>query len=195
MSRKTQNRQAQRTQSALKAAFIELLQESNYESITVGDITEQANVGRSTFYRHYNSKPDILLHWHADIFADLNLGQYTAVQWANNTPPPALANFFTRVQNSRMAFHEFGHDGAYVLREIGNLFTQQIENSLEQTFSAQHTTTPLPILARSIAGVYASIFQWWIMETPSYTPEQMATYTHQIMQGILFAGIDFSSEN
>ncbi len=50
------NRQAERSKQALTAAFVELLRQQNYQSITIQDIVGCANIGRSTFYRHFQSK-------------------------------------------------------------------------------------------------------------------------------------------
>ncbi|MEM7130883.1 MAG: TetR/AcrR family transcriptional regulator [Chloroflexota bacterium] len=181
------NRQTHRTQSALKVAFMQLLQESNYASITVGDIAKRANMGRSTFYRHYESKPDILLSWHEDIFRDLDLGHYTAEAWLDDNPPFQLTAFFERMADTRMPFHDFGNDGAYILREIGSRFTQQIESNLENSFSGIEMEIPLPVVAQALAGIYVWIFQWWIMNNPPYSSKQMTTYTHRMVQGIMLS--------
>ena len=47
-----------RTKSAIKKALLELIDEKNYPEITVHEITKRGNVGRSTLYRHYQSKAD-----------------------------------------------------------------------------------------------------------------------------------------
>jgi AcrR family transcriptional regulator len=185
MNIKSTNRQMHRTQMALKTAFVELLQKENYGSITVGDIAERANVGRSTFYRHYRNKPDLLLDWHQDIFGELDLGRYSAKQWLDDDPPAQLTAFFKRMHNSRMPIHNFGQDGAYVLQRIGAIFTRQIEANLDQSFPDKVTDIPFMVVAQSIAGIYVWIFQWWIMENPLYTAEQMAAYTHRMMRGVI----------
>lgn len=46
----------ERTRSKIHQAFIEMLQEQDYESITVRDIAAHAGVGFKTFYRHYHDK-------------------------------------------------------------------------------------------------------------------------------------------
>src|SRR6266702_5121236 len=48
-----------RTKAMLLKAHISLILEKGYEAITVEDICEAANVGRSTFYAHYTSKDDL----------------------------------------------------------------------------------------------------------------------------------------
>lgn len=189
MTSNSHNRQAHRTRTALKRAFVTLLSESSYETITIGNVADRADVGRSTFYRHYASKADLLLDWHEDIFRGLHLGLYAGTQWLVKEPPVQLTAFFERMHNSRMPLHNFGNDGAFVLRRIGVMLTQQIEDNLRQSFANTTMSVPLTIVARSIAGVYVWIFQWWIMEHPPYTAEQMATYTHHMIRSVITASV------
>src|SRR5579862_8584332 len=49
-----------RTRKLLQQAFIELTVEKGFAALTVSDITERAMVNRSTFYRHYLDKYDLL---------------------------------------------------------------------------------------------------------------------------------------
>jgi AcrR family transcriptional regulator len=61
MKVKKNDRRVDRTRHALKEALYELLKEKSYESVTVEEITERANLGRTTFYLHYKDKEDLLL--------------------------------------------------------------------------------------------------------------------------------------
>jgi len=49
-----------RTRNALSNAFADLVMSKSYDSISVNEIIEKAEIGRSTFYQHYSSKDDIL---------------------------------------------------------------------------------------------------------------------------------------
>ena len=49
-------RNAVRSKTMIRQAFLELLQEKPYEKITVTDIAQRADLNRSTFYAHY---PDV----------------------------------------------------------------------------------------------------------------------------------------
>ncbi|ENV4681709.1 TetR/AcrR family transcriptional regulator, partial [Streptococcus pyogenes] len=51
----TKDRQIKKTKTAIYSAFIALLQKKEYSKITVRDMITLANVGRSTFYAHYES--------------------------------------------------------------------------------------------------------------------------------------------
>jgi AcrR family transcriptional regulator len=54
------DRRSERTRQALLAAFRTLVLDHPYETLTVGDIIERANIGRSTFYEHYDGKDALL---------------------------------------------------------------------------------------------------------------------------------------
>src|SRR5579871_2390209 len=49
-----------RTHKFLQEAMIELITEKGFDAITVGDITERAMINRTTFYRHYQDKYDLV---------------------------------------------------------------------------------------------------------------------------------------
>ena len=50
-----------RTRQLLLDALVGLILEKGYEDITVQDIIDRANVGRSTFYAHFQDKEDLFL--------------------------------------------------------------------------------------------------------------------------------------
>ena len=56
MPAKKSYRNAVRSKTMIRQAFLELLQEKPYEKITVTDIAQRADLNRSTFYAHY---PDV----------------------------------------------------------------------------------------------------------------------------------------
>lgn len=56
-----EDRRIQKTKKLLIEALGELIIEKGYEAITIQDIVDRANVGRSTFYAHYESKDQLML--------------------------------------------------------------------------------------------------------------------------------------
>src|SRR5688572_4934244 len=62
MNNMKKDRRIQRTRHLLSQAFVQLMREKGYSAITVSDIIERANVGRSTFYSHYQDKDDLFVH-------------------------------------------------------------------------------------------------------------------------------------
>jgi AcrR family transcriptional regulator len=68
MSESHLDRRIQRTRDLLQRAAMELIAEKGYDAVKVSDITERANLGRTTFYLHYQNKADLLLSGHERSF-------------------------------------------------------------------------------------------------------------------------------
>ena len=73
MKNKKEDRRSQRTRRLLHQAIMSLMQEKRYDTITVQDIIDRADVGRSTFYAHFQDKEDLLNSNLEEILDDLSL--------------------------------------------------------------------------------------------------------------------------
>jgi len=60
MKQEKQDRRSRRTRNQVIAAMMDLMLEKTYDAITVQDLLDRANIGRSTFYSHYYDKEDVL---------------------------------------------------------------------------------------------------------------------------------------
>jgi AcrR family transcriptional regulator len=60
MSQKKTNKAVERTKGWIFEALMKLLEEKSWAEIGVSDITGKAGVARSSFYRHYTSKEDVV---------------------------------------------------------------------------------------------------------------------------------------
>ncbi len=66
--RKAMDRRVKKSRAAIYQAFISLLHQKSYESITVQEIIDLADVGRSTFYAHFDTKEALLEEVCQDLF-------------------------------------------------------------------------------------------------------------------------------
>src|SRR4051812_48772526 len=57
----TEDRRSRRSRRMLGEALLALMQEKNYNAITIRDITDRADLGYMTFYRHYENKDALLV--------------------------------------------------------------------------------------------------------------------------------------
>jgi len=62
------DRRIEKTKKAIKDAFYELISEYDYSKISIQDIIDKANIGRSTFYDHFETKDDLLKTMCTDLF-------------------------------------------------------------------------------------------------------------------------------
>lgn len=61
------DRRARRTRKALKSAFVALVLEKGYDSVTILDVANRADYNRGTFYKHFVGKEDVLREIHDDL--------------------------------------------------------------------------------------------------------------------------------
>ena len=66
-----ENPQFLRTDKAIKQALITLLRTKPFEKITVQDILDETPVTRSTFYKHYHDKYEIVERMQKEYFSSL----------------------------------------------------------------------------------------------------------------------------
>src|SRR5689334_25244134 len=72
-SQKKTDARVRRTRDALGDALVALMQEKPFDTLTVQDVLDRANVSRSTFYTHYSDKDDLLMSDAEEFFEALSM--------------------------------------------------------------------------------------------------------------------------
>ena len=70
MEARKDGRRVQRTQQLLRASLVSLIEEKGFEALTVQDIIDRANVGRATFYAHFDNKEDLLVSLFDEVMSE-----------------------------------------------------------------------------------------------------------------------------
>ena len=186
MKQVKQDRRSQRTRHLINNALLELLFEQRYETITVQDILDRADIGRSTFYTHYYDKEDVLesiagqmLDTFSQQFSQRNVEQGIV---------PGL-ELFEHVQQHYQYFQAFlrGYAGELLWKSAQNALSKTIEQSLINMYAEKPSTSiPWPLIAQYLAGAFLSLLRWWLDAEMPYTPEQMEKIFQQLaLPGIL----------
>jgi AcrR family transcriptional regulator len=181
-----EDRRSLRSQRLLGAALVALMQEKRYVDITVQDILDRADVGRSTFYAHYQDKEDLLI---SSLESVLEQSIHHLDQGSDGQVMLSTAEFFRHVQANRDLYKAmlWGR-GMDVLFDKGlSMLSQKIESHL-QAIPAQAPAVPIPVIASFLAGSFLTLLKWWVENKLPCSPEQMeAMYQRLVMPGTLAA--------
>jgi AcrR family transcriptional regulator len=181
------DRRVRRTRAALLDALLALMVEKGYEAVTVQDLIDRADIGRSTFYAHFTDKSD-LLH-------EALAGLRAIIEPAPDAPHPDRRR---PLRFSRRMFHHvrdqqplltalLGHPGTnQVIAEIERMLLDIVQAELE-TFAGSPATVhiPLDLLARSVVASYLAALTWWVANDFRQTPDEMEI----LFQSIVAPGI------
>lgn len=180
MTEKLADRRIGRTRRLLKEALLGLIRERPYSSITVEQITERADVGRSTFYSHFTSKDALLLDGF-DRYLNA-LAQPLAGPDTSNSSPGATASLaggfrfslplLRHIRSQRKFFLAtiFGASEAHLRSKVVALFVEMVRLELEL---GAETSTAGETAARThaIAGAFLEIAAWWLERSPDQSAE------------------------
>ena len=193
------DRRINRTRRSLRDALFALVLERGYDSVTIEEITEKADLGRTTFYLHYRDKEDLLMESLRDLVDDLigqlsklPFGQYTSRIGEAPTGEvlvEAITLTFRNVeQNASLYRIILRGEGTYsalerlrgiIIQAITDLL-QELERSGKFTLNPQ---VPLEIYLHSLAGAWIGLVTWWLDHDQPYPPEKMAhMYRRMFMQ-------------
>ncbi|GHO57236.1 TetR/AcrR family transcriptional regulator [Ktedonobacter robiniae] len=160
-----------RTRKLLQQAFIDLTVEKGFATLTVRDITERAMVNRSTFYRHYLDKYDLLEQYMNEIY-ELTEDQSLLAEKQEQTSPGPL-NLLKHIQ-------QYADFYRVMLSAKGDPhFTQRFRQNTEKRFRSFSTQTPTepeadapPIDLRLSCIAYAGIgaTTWWLEQEQPCPP-------------------------
>ncbi len=188
MKKEKEDRRIQRTRHLLRQALFTLIVERGYETITVEEITERANVGRATFYVHYKDKEELLLVCLEELFHETaaTLGPISEETFQAGGKPPAQLAFEHIAQHHQLYRVLFTERGAAVisLRILELLATISQRYTIGQLDEAR-SLLPLELLAYHLAGSLFALLIWWLNNDMPYSPEHMAKiFQHLAVSGI-----------
>ena len=173
------DRRIMRTRNLLGRALMSLLQERNFEEISVQDVLNRAGVGRSTFYVHYRDKNDLFLSDIEDFF-ELCSG---LLKRRNASPERLLPvqEFFAHVRDMR-EFHAALLRSGKVndVQALGRgYFARSIDDRLVAA-GVKLEAAERSAKAHALAGSFFSLLDWWIDKGMKSDPKEMDVLFHRM---------------
>jgi len=147
-----------RTRRRLKEALLQLIEERSYEDITIEDITEKADVGRSTFYSHFTSKEELLFDGFAVALRTL----------AARAPADDAAGFRFSLpllrhigSQRRFALATLGGTAhGAVERTITTILADVVRAELERMAPSREPTREAEV--SGVVGAFRGLVTWWL---------------------------------
>lgn len=178
------DRRVRRTKRRLKQALLELIEQGDYDRVTVEDITARADVGRSTFYTHFTSKDHLLFAGFDEWL--LSLADTVPAVGASDRfrfSLPLLEHVREQRRFARAVF--VGAGDANVRRRFTTLLVELIGRELDRmTPQGSGDTRQLrEARAHSLAGAFLGLVSWWIQVGLGPSPETVDRVFQQVAHG------------
>ena len=181
------DRRVQRTRELLQKALMDLIGERGYDAITIQDIADRANIGRTTFYLHYNSKDELFMNCHEAIVGGFQFGPFSREELLLPEAPPGMVSALRHLEAARTLLYPIflGKDSLLIIRQIRDRSAQDIEASLRASFTEDDSAIPFDVLANYVAGARIALVQWWLEKRRPYTLENLAQAFHLLQRAAI----------
>jgi AcrR family transcriptional regulator len=145
-----------------------LIQERGFEALSVQDVIDRANVGRATFYAHYDSKEDLLVSRLDEFRTFLQARQKQAHAGASRADDRMFAysrELFLHVNDHRTVFRSMvgKRSGAVIQQLFHKMLVDLVREDLRtQLPQAAGGATPREAVVHLIAGGLFGLVLWWV---------------------------------
>ena len=172
------DRRQKKTRNAIFDAFISLLTEYSYSQITVGQILERADVGRATFYAHFETKDFLLKALCEELFDHLFQPEAPSPLFCCQAPDSVFEHLFAHISHN-------DNNILRLLRSRNNeLFLGYFKENLKRTVQSQlelfagrkAPQLPEDFWVDHICDTFVQTLRWWIGQDLRQTPEQITEY-------------------
>ena len=191
MTKKSFDRRVARTRAMLQKAHLSLILERGYEAITVQDICDAANVGRSTFYAHYTSKDDLKRNGLDTLRWVLAERQKHALAAAGNIKSRSLGFSLTMFEHAREHIDLYralagGRGGTIALDTIRQILSDLVRNELAVTIGKKSAdAVPRELVVHYVVGAFMAVLTWWLDGGAKLPPQQIdAMFRRLAIEGI-----------
>lgn len=180
---KKQNRQTTRSRRLLQESLITLLQDKSYKKITISDITEEADLARSTFYAHFDTKEQLLVSYVDDL-----LDQFFELFTTRDYDNPDVE---TDIQINIKLFNIWDEccDIEEIINavDIDNLilvrfkrYWEKIYEDRSPEYKAQRSSETVKYLNNFLAYSFFGILKTWLQNEKKHPPEIMGELLYSL---------------
>lgn len=183
------DRRQKKTREAIFKAFSELLSKKHYNQITVGEIIERADVGRATFYAHFETKDFLLKELCEELFCHVfdaveDGGEKHRHIFECNAPSSVFLHLLQHLQRNDYNIL------ILLTNENNELFLGYFKKNLNELVKSQLPTIadkktegiPESLWVNHISATFVDVIKWWIENGMRETPELLSEYFMMIIE-------------
>lgn len=167
------DRRVLKTRKAIMEAFVGLLDEKDFEQMTINDIADRANVNRGTIYLHYTDKFDLL-----DRCIETYLQQLVDTCMIDHYPTPmtakdALLRTFRYLEEHAAIYTTLlTKKGIPAFRsKLMTIMIQGVEEQMDACGVQGGMSKEVTV--QFLASAAVGLLEWWIMNAMPYSAEDM----------------------
>lgn len=181
MKNRPLDRRIQYTREVLHKSLIQLILEKGYDKVTVQDVLNRADVGRSTFYSHYKDLEDLFLSGFENLWSlfeeHLDSRDDEKEVW------DLSLIIFQHAQNYVDVYKALvGKQGGRLMSaHLHKYFSALIRESLKPQWSGRKQI-PLDMVVHHLASSLIASLTWWVDHDMQYSPARMNEIFRQLTQ-------------
>jgi AcrR family transcriptional regulator len=170
------DRRVRRTRRILREALVSLILDKGYDRITVQDILDRADVGRSTFYAHYRDREALLVSCFDDMRDELRREFDATSPAGSRNPPGPAAVIFGHAHRHRDVYRALcgRHGGNLVYRHLHQLVGDLLREHLRPHLAAAGSDLPVEVVAEFYTSAALGVLTWWVDQDFGYEPARLA---------------------
>lgn len=186
------DRRQKKTREAIFKAFTDLLSEKNYNQISVQEIIDAANVGRTTFYAHFETKDYLLKDLCEELFGHI-------IDTAMGLPHGHY-HYSCGSETDSVFLHLLRHlqeNDSNILGLLSSqnneIFLRFFKSNLKKLILTQYadkgllknSRLPEDYLVNHISSSFVETIDWWLSRQMKETPEVITEYFSAVIEPVL----------
>jgi AcrR family transcriptional regulator len=170
------DRRIQKTRDLLHRALAGLIREKPYDAISVKEILDRADVGRSTFYTHYRDKDELLVSAIHDLLASVQSDSSSAKR-SERMLGFSLPIFEHVDQHRRAGDAGIGAKDRARLHDhlrgvLAELIAEDVAKGLPATRRASGQIPPR-LLVEYLSSTFVLVLNWWVESRDPLPPNDV----------------------
>lgn len=179
MQEKTPDRRTQKTRKALVGGLISLMTEKSYEEISIQDILDRADIGRSTFYGHFRDKNELLVEGLQGLKEILRHAQESAALSSDHSYERVIGfslAMFEHAQDHKVIYRSLvnGHGWTIVRQHIEDMLVQLMKKEARPLYKGKSgSEIPFDLFIDFLGATFTSVITWWFHYKSPLTPKEI----------------------